>query len=205
MTKHSVIRCLLLTMLILFSLNSVVFADKVDSLMSKVTFDPPSKTEEFDGELAAVFDAPVAGFEYGNLGSTKYYTTSMGLIKSYYTITTEGVSVSFTNRSNKVIILKWSESSLSVGSFSGLPFLSDMRYKDARKPDAMPDSLIAPGQTIRKDVYISRVSYDNGWSIKGEPILRDKSTIFTLVLKIINSSGNTQYISMTSNPVVIQE
>lgn len=87
-----------------------------------------------------------------------------------------------------------------------MPFLEDMKYRDAGVGSATPDTLLAPGQSILKAVYISRVRLEsNEWSIIGEPVLRSNTMTITLILKVLDDKGTPQYVSVTSPAVGIPE
>lgn len=116
-----------------------------------------------------------------------------------------GVHISVQNTSNEVLAIRWAESAISVGSFSGLPFLGGMYYVDAGLPGALPDTIIAPGQNISMDVSISRVQegFFGVWNTIGEVIPAEGLTV-TLTLKLLDGNGKSTYRSLQSPLIGIE-
>lgn len=180
----------------------VATADNLDKLRRQVCFLSIPQEVAFDNGLVAKIESAWIGWIYGKSGG-QFYNTSQGLLNISYTITVEGVNIRISNPSSKVAIVKWSESALTIGSFSGMPFIGGMKYRDAGNPSATPDLIVAPGQTITKDLYVSRVHFDKDWSIDGEPLRKDNTTTATLVLKVLNDKGGFAYYTIVSPQIGI--
>jgi len=146
--------------------------------------------------------------------SSDYYYSKQGLFNMFaFHPGIEAVTISIHNATDKVAIIKWGESNLTIGNFSGIPFLDGMKFKDAGNPSATPDTLIPPGQTIRKTLNISSVRYgttqtssDDDWHINTEPIRKDRTTTATVTMKmLIGNNPTPNYYSVTSPAIVIDE
>jgi len=109
-----------------------------------------------------------------------------------------GFNISIKNTSNKVRIIRWCESAISVGEFSGVPFLDGMKYADANTLNT-PDNIFAPGQTISRTVYLPRINYRN--EIIGRWIPLDEPLKFNLVLKVYNETNVGSYHIVNIPPI----
>ena len=88
-----------------------------------------------------------------------YYKTSSG---TKVVLGVSGVGLECVNLSDEVIVIDWAESLFELGSYSGIPFLADMKYVDAGKPEKTPKTIIPPRST--KEVIL----------LHGEPYFSDK-------------------------------
>lgn len=163
------------------------------TVADKVKFIEAADPVTYDDGLIVTFTSPVVALLDSNFNATYYCFTGDDGFSCAPTL--NGISCTFQNTSDKVLIIKWADSAISSGSFSGIPFLSGMKYTDAGNPSATPDTLIAPGQTISKDVYISRVKFKNNWWIIGEPIPKQGGIKCILSIKVVDGNGNYQYFS----------
>lgn len=123
-------------------------------------------------------------------------------IEGHAELTITGVVVEITNSSDQVRIVRWRESSISTNSFSGIPFLDGMYYYDAGTANT-PDTIIGPGQKLRKEVSMSRIGSNllGGQVIVGESVPINGSVNVTLLLKIVDETGNGTYCTVTVPPI----
>jgi len=188
--------CLIVASLIVL-LSSTVCADVIQdarAIADKVTFisDDPT-TFTLDDKLILTFTAPAVMLQDRSFDLTYYSFKDSNRFTSAPSL--NGVYCTIKNITDKVIIVKWSQSALTVGSFSGIPLLGGMPYTNAGNPSALPDTVLLPGQSVDKSVYVSRVEFNDGWWIIGEPIPKAGGLKCTLALQIVDSEGKTQYVS----------
>lgn len=115
-------------------------------------------------------------------------------------ISLHGVTINITNNSNEMKIIKWSESTIELGYYNGLPFLDNMQYKDAGNPTKTLDTIVPPGKTISRDIYIAKTSYNKeyGWSIIGTLIPKSNTLTANLYMKIVDENGIGKYYTANS-------
>jgi len=201
--------CLIILMLLAFS--SVGFAGRGNILSDKDFTDIESKVNflildakvvPLDNGITITFESPIA---LSNIGRT--YDSELYYTASYGAIAIHGVAMSIKNNSEQIKVIKWGESSISTGNYSGTPFLDGMKYKDAGNPSSTPDTLITPGQTITKTVYLPLVKFipGAGWDNSGELLPRNGSVTFTFALKIQNADSTSQYVSLRTPPIGIPQ
>lgn len=117
-----------------------------------------------------------------------------------------GVNIELKNNSTEVLIIKWSESNISIGQYSGMPFLDGMKFKDAGNPAYTPDTILPPNKVLSRSIYTSSVTFAGmNWTIGGEPIPKDNSMQITLTLKVLDASGTAKYFVVTSPTIGIPQ
>lgn len=201
---------LFIVTLISFMCLNIVSASSTDSLFSaaeiaeKISFSEDSNEHIFDNGLGITIVGLLPGVREGNCGDDYYSFTSYGFITTQYTSAVNGIKVLLRNTTDSVLIIRWSESALSSKSFSGIPFLDGMKYINAGNPSATPDSVIAPGQTLTKELNMSNVKFDKSWAVLGEPIPKVDGLSFTLTLKVIDSNNSSQYYYLTSPKIIVK-
>lgn len=139
--------------------------------------------------------------KYGNpnLNNFYYYKERVLFNTNLVYIPVNGVEVELSNHSDQPYIINWAGSSMSCGSFSGMPFLDGMSGRNAGNPAATPDTVIPPGTTVTKILYLSRVSfYDRSWYVNGELIPTDNSLNIRLYLKVADSNNMYRYYAANS-------
>lgn len=190
---------------------SVIASPNINQLMSNTSFSPGQLETVLDNGITIKITEIIPGYIVENLGPS-YYTSVQGLLGIPYTATVDGVKLSIKNPTDKVAVVKWSESAFSIGSFSGIPFLNGMRYQDAGNPSATPDTLIPPGQTIEKNLFVSTVKFGSNlstmqkdWQVQGIPIRRDGTTKATVTMKLFIDNGQAQYYNLTSPAITINK
>lgn len=131
-----------------------------------------------------------------------YYAKGRFLFDTFpVEISVRGVEITITNKSDKLQIIKWNESVFDLGYYSGIPFLSDMAYANAGNPQQTPDTIIPPGKTISKELYIAKTYYsdvDEHWEVAGTLIPRDNSLSANLYIKVADEDGNSKYYTVKS-------
>lgn len=142
---------------------------------------------------------------YAENNSNSYWFKA-GVMGVPFTIGVQGIIVDLHNTTDKMMIIKWAESSLSLGSFYGMPFLPGMKYQDAGNPSATPDTIIPPGGTVTQTLYISHVSFSDGNWVQGYAYVRaDNSLKSAIYMKVLDPSGNSTYCSAESPSIIIPE
>lgn len=172
---------------------------------SAISFLGPAEVKLENG-LVINFRRPLLSTQSGKKDSPYYTNSTAGLFgKMYSTLMLNGANVTFKNTTKQVMVIRWRESSLSFGNFSGIPFLDGMQYREAGNPSSTPDSVIAPGQTVSRELYVSSVNFysgpNGGWSMNGSFIPRDNSLMITLVLKVLDANEQSKYFSVVSPPI----
>ena len=153
--------------------------------------------------LSINFEQPVVDAGADAVDGSPYYTQRSGFLFWSGDVYTNAVGLDFVlkNNSSQVLVVRWAESALSVGNFSGMPFIGGMKFVDAGNPSVTPNTIIPPGQTLEQRIYVSRVyrsSNTNAWRIDGVPIPKDNSLSFMLSLKVLDSVGNGKYFTVTT-------
>ncbi|MEN6565878.1 MAG: hypothetical protein ABFC57_06220 [Veillonellales bacterium] len=199
--KRSVSITIVFLLLVLTMSSSAAFAksdvEKARDAANKVVFlaavgDP----QQFDNGLVVTFKAPASGQRVQEPVAGYYHF-------DWWFPTIDGVSCKFKNTSDQVLVIKWSESAISTGSFSGVPFLDGMRYTDAGNPSATPDTLIPPGNSVQKDIFLPRTEFKSYWRVIGEPIPINGSVQLNLAIKVVDSKGAYQYLNLQVPPAGI--
>ena len=201
------------SMIVFFLLLSisipVLASSKIDQYMSNARFSSTVPVENvLDNGVSIKFVTLMTGYLVEDWGK-EYYTSKQGLIRVPYTATVEGVRISVNNPTTKVAVMKWSESNLTIDSFSGIPFLNGMKYKDAGNPAFTPNTIIMPGQTVEINLFISNITYaasmstmKHEWQVIGVPIRRDGTTKATITFNL-TIGNDPQYYSLSTPPVII--
>jgi hypothetical protein len=138
-------------------------------------------------------------------GSNIYWYKG-GLFGFQHVLGVQGVYLNLTNSTDKLMVVKWSESSLNLGSFSGIPFLSGMKYKDAGNPSATPDTIIPANKTVSILLYISNITFNDGnWNQGYEYVRVDKSLKASIYMKVLAPNGASTYAVAESSAIIIPE
>jgi len=197
--------------MLLLATSDAYANDKLDKLISQMGFLSAPQEVLAENGIIVRLQSPILGrLMKVKSEEERCYTIRMGLLNVPHTATLNGLVVLIKNPTNRVFVVKWSESAISIGGFSGIPFLAGMKYVNAGNPSATPDTLVAPGQSISKQVYVSRLEYDdlmarfgNGWVVVGEPVYKDNTSNAVLTLKVVDDNGKMQYINLNSPPIGI--
>lgn len=197
-----------LCLLMLFFNTPVIAEENINQMMANTHFSTELESDNIlNNTIGLKFISVLTNYTGFALNESYYYSEHkfLGLHLKYW-VTIEGIKIAIKNSTDKVLVIKCGESNLSIGSFSGIPFLDGMKYKDAGNPSVTPDILVPPNQTVEKNFYISNVYFAGStWAINGVPIKKDGSTKATLTLKLIlGNDQNTQYYSVTSPSIVIK-
>ena len=115
---------------------------------------------------------------------------------SYYATTLQGARVSIENSSDKIYVIKWSESVMQFGTFSGIPYIADMKFIDAGDKNKTPDTVITPHTTATLSIYTNNVEFskfDSDWHINGEPVPINNSIGIKLFLKIYDENNTSKF------------
>jgi hypothetical protein len=195
---------LILTGCMIAAMATVASANALDDYRFKLTFKGETKPETTEMGAVIQIMAPLNEYIVGTYAGNPYYAMRG------CTVGIKGVVVKIVNPTDRVMVIKWAESSLSIGSTGGTPFLDGMLWNHAGNPAATPDTLLAPWRYIIKEIYLPQVmedtrswSSDKHWMVVPEPVRKDNTTTVNLILKIVDGNGRTQYFSTTTPPVWI--
>lgn len=134
------------------------------------------------------------------------YWYKAGMLGAERILGVQGVQLKLTNTTDKMMIVKWSESSLSLGTFYGIPFLPGMKYTNAGNPSSTPDTIIPPHKTVSTTLYISNVSFSGGNWIQGSAYVRaDNSLKAAVYMKVLNPDGTSEYCSAESPAIILPQ
>ena len=167
------------------------------SFLQSIKFKDPSITliSELGNGLNVQVIAPLRAVNMSLQGMTMNSPGSICLSPAV-----KGLNIKFENKSNLVKVLRWSESSMTIGAFSGIPLLDGMKYADAGSPTATPNTVLSPGQTMTIDLIISRVKHTPGsnyssgkWEIESEAIPANSGLSALLALKVITDNIGNYY------------
>lgn len=204
-----IIKILLFVLMLMVGNNSILYAylpeTSTTEYLNKLSFlSSDGNDVTLDNGLNLLFTSPTPGFTINESVNDNYYVFGSSGSRFFSTLTTQGVSITFKNTTNHILIIKWSESAFGAGDNSSVPFISGVKYKDAGNPSALPDLILTPGQKISKDIYLSNVEYKyDNWDVVGIPIPKDGSVTFVLTLKILDNNGNANYFSVNSPSIGI--
>lgn len=133
-------------------LSSTLYADVIQdarSIADKVAFilnDPTIFT--LNDKLTLTFTSPAVMLQDRSFESTSYYS-----FKDANRFTSapslDGVYCTIKNITDKVVVIKWSQSTLTVGSFSGIPLLDNMPSHQL-----CPITVLLPDQAVDKSLYV---------------------------------------------------
>ena len=133
-----------------------------------------------------------------------YWYTKSGLFWSAdYVVGVAGYTVTLTNTTDKLMAIKWSQSSITLGSTTGLPFLDGMRYRFAGNPSATPDAIVPPHQSVKVNVYIPSSYYQDGWQQGFVGLKADGSLKGVLYIKVVDEDGKESYTTANSPNIIL--
>jgi len=202
-------RILVLVLGIVTFFQIIAFAEYVPNganMSNNVSFATEGRTTNFDNGLSVYFSSVPADFDL------YYYSSSISDPNCYWTymlgkpivLAAKGVQVELTNNSDEMMVIKWSESSLEMGTFNGMPFLNGMACANAGNPSATPDSIIPPHKTITIDLLISDIKYEGaGWEQKKQEVKVDGSLNATIYMKVIGNNGSSSYFTAKSPSIIL--
>lgn len=157
-----------------------------------------------DNGLVINFVAPaVDAYGEESKDGSVYRQRSSNFLGVMQKIYLNGVVLNITNTSNQLYVIRWAESTVDFGNNPGVPFLGEMKMRDAGNPGATPNTIIPPGQTITKGVYTSSTWHDReaGWGFNGTPIPVNNSIRVQFYLKILDANGTGKYFALQSPPI----
>lgn len=133
-----------------------------------------------------------------------YWYTKSGLFWSAdYVVGVAGYTVTLTNTTDKLMAIKWSQSSITLGSTTGLPFLDGMKYRFAGNPSATPDAIVPPHQSVKVNVYIPSSYYQDGWQQGFVGLKADGSLKGVLYIKVVDEDGKESYTTANSPNIIL--
>lgn len=198
---------LLLILVFLLSISSIGFAAKADN----IRFIVPDDSEYFGSQKISLdngLEVEISNFRWQEINvdmGKEYLGGKRGLLGIPYTVTITGFTISLSNTSTELMIIKWAESSISIGSSSGIPFIEGMKYQNAGNPAATPNTIIPTGKTIKTQLYLPTAQYDRGWGIIGEPMPKEGTLASSLIMNISDSSNNSKYYTLDIYPLEVVE
>lgn len=204
----------LFTMLLFaFNINSVdavrLKGEDVDKLYLNISYDYSKPNEEiFDNKLRVsssnllVCNSREYGFEADKYGDNYYYfKTGFEGVPNLLAVC--GICLKIDNLTNDVCVIKWNESLLQIGSFTGIPFLPGMKYIDAGNPSVTPSSIIPPHSSININLYLSNPKFlSNGWKDGCSFVLADNSLKASIYMKTEFNGENKYYGFITPNIIL---
>lgn len=129
------------------------------------------------------------------------YWFKSGVMGDVSVIGVEGVVLELTNPTSAPITVQWSDSSLSLGSFEGVP--STSASLDAGKP---ADTRVLPGKTVVQRVYIAKTRQVSGDTVRAAAYVRtDNSLAASLYLHVLTQPGRGEYITANSPAILIPD
>lgn len=188
--------CVFLMMMFCFS---GVYAQKLPgdpemlSTVEKISFLDESKDYIFENGAIVSFTEPIGGIDF--MVHTNHSSSIWSGTWGYYAAI--GVGVKIQNTSNSVMVIKWNQSSFRIGMSKGLPFLGGMKYMNAGNPSAIPDTILAPGETRVISLYSSEVKFEKNWK-PYYAYLSDKWATNSGVYLKIECNGESDYYAATS-------
>lgn len=130
-----------------------------------------------------------------------YYKTSSGT-KVVLGIT--GISLMCTNHSDEVIVIDWAESLFELGNYSGIPFLADMKYLDAGKPEKTLKTIIAPHSSKTIALFHGKPYFSDEWH-HGYALISTYGDIKALVAMKVMINDKTKYYTYITPRMYIPE
>lgn len=207
---------LLVTLIILFT-SGMVSAERLKGkglsrLFLSINYDTQagSLVTTCDNGMAVEFEGlrvidALSSWDLEKTGSNVYWYKA-GLMGFQHVLGVSGVDLKLTNNTDKVMVVKWSESAFNLGSFSGIPMLPGMKYKDAGNPSATPDTIIPPKKSASVVLYTSNATLQNGeWEEGYEYVYVDKSLKASVYMKVLDPSGASSYSIVESPPIILPE
>lgn len=199
-----------LLLMICFSYLNVSYAMKITGskkfdLPNYVVMNP-TISENANG-LSISIDSAYTGMFLANIpNNSACYYYKHGLFGDTYALGVTGLRVTLTNTTNQLLVIKWSESAYTMGSYTGLPFLDGMKYIDAGNPSALADNILPPGARITRNVFQSNVKFANGRWIEGYQFIKEFSSLRgSLYLKVTDQQGNISYASAQTSLIYVPE
>lgn len=161
-------------------------------------------SETFDNILKVSTNSfyPYAAPEF-NLDIDEKYTDlyfyKKGIGGTTVVLGVKGVNLELENLTNDVIVIKWGESLIQLGEYSGLPFLVGMKYIDAGKANLLENTIIPPFTKRNIPVFLSNVEFQKGDTFNssdwkdGYAPLRDNRPLEGLVCLRVEVNNQNKY------------
>ena|GEM_PF-3531502 len=194
-------------------INNTSYATKisgehVSKVVEHVMFDTAQNiTTESSNGLKVTFTGIGAKNYHLRVGAERS-ADSYWFIKPYigddYRIGVAGLKVNFENTTDHILVIKWSQSTFSLGDFSGYAAFEGMTLMNVGKSDALPDTIIPAKSSVEVFPLISRLT-----KIKGdlcgdyERLRPDGSLKGILSLKIIDQDGKESYTIAQSPNIIL--
>ncbi len=203
------IRYSFLIAILIFFIPSLGFTAKYEIHFSPLSEEEIGKRHydkiNLDNGLVATiehFMAKEVGTDFGKSGRENYvFRWTGGLVRYPATMTITGYELSLLNNSDKPLIIKWSNSSISIAGKNGLPFLSGMKYINAGNPSATPNTIIPPGEIIKLQVYLPAAQFNRGWDIEGVPVPKEGTIDGFIVLCVLDDNNIEKYHTLYAWPI----
>ena len=185
--------------------------DDVDKLYLHISYDYSEPTEKiFDNKLRVssknllVCNSREYGFEADKYGSNYYYfKTGFEGVPNILAVC--GICLDIQNLTDDVCVIKWNESLLQLGTFSGIPFLPGMKYVDAGNPSVTPSSIIPPHSTISINLYLSNPEFVSGnWKDGCSFVLVDNSLKGSIYMKT-EFNGESKYYGFITPRIMLPQ
>ena len=145
---------------------------------------------------------PCAAPEYGLKVDGKNYDLfyyKKGIEGTPVVLGVEGIVLLLENLSDNVIVIKWSESSLQLGAYDGVPFFGGMKYADAGKPNLLADTILPPHYEKRITLYLGNPRFVKGGAFNsaywqdGYAVVREDKSLRGLLCMKIESNNVSKY------------
>jgi len=184
--------------LISLVLLAVVFP--ATSVSAGLGFMPPNEPVTLENGLVFEFSHPE--FRITNDNAVPGYVKGrleLLFLRRSVTMEFTGFELSITNTTKQIMVVKWAESSLYVGRYTGIPGIGGMTFRDLGKPGATPDTILPPGRGVKLTLWIPRPIWnevDKKYEIKGELIPVDNKMNILLAVKVVDASNNARYYTV---------
>lgn len=142
-------------------------------------------------------------------GEPQYYYWFRKGLGGKFCLGVHGYKIRLTNSTDRVMSIRWSQSQIRLGNYSGTVFLGGMKYSDAGNPSVIPDTIMPPQTKITMDVYIANYKLekfiDTGWEWLPvlEPVDTDGSTAGGLYLKVYDENDTATFFVADSPAIVL--
>lgn len=94
--------------------------------------------------------------------NTNLYFYKKGIGGTPVVLGVKGINLELENLTNDVIVIKWNDSLVQLGEYSGLPFFDGMKYIDAGRASMLQNTVIPPLAKKEISVFLANVEYQKG-------------------------------------------
>ena len=121
-----------------------------------------------------------------------------------YVLGVSGVQLEFSNLSDEVIVIDWAESLFELGNYSGIPFLTGMKYIDAGKPEKTPKTILPPHSAKTIALFHGEPYLRTNWQ-DGYAVISTYGDLKALVAMKVMINDKTKYYTYVTPRMHIPE